>query len=321
MRRQTEFTKYMDYRMNELYKKYRPKEFGDIVGNKQVVKILKSKIEKGGLPHFLLFTGPSGCGKTTLARILKSKLKCQSSDYIEINCASNNGVDFVRRIEKDYRKKPFSGGVRIWCCDEAANLTAAAQEAFLKMLEDTPSFCYFIFCTTDPKKLKPTIHTRASEFKLNPLNAFQCKELIYKISQKEDIDITDKAIQMIFNASLGSARSILVMLDAVKELDNEDDIIKALEFESANTTQAFELLKALMWNDSWFTCSEVLANIQEDPEQLRRYLRACCINQLLDRNKKKNHSIAFLILQCTEKIFFDKSDLIQACYDIVCGGE
>src|SRR5690606_3369465 len=110
----------------------------------------------GDIPHAMLFTGPSGCGKTTLARILRVKLRCSDNDFQEINAADFRGIDSIRSMRQQVGAAPLGGDSRIWLIDEAHSMTADAQNAFLKLLEDTPRHVYFFLATTDPQKLKKT---------------------------------------------------------------------------------------------------------------------------------------------------------------------
>lgn len=302
----------------ELYKAYRPRKFEEIVGNESTIKSIRQKVEKGTLPHFILLTGPSGCGKTTIARILQKELKCSSDDFLEFNCANRNGVELAREIEKDYRKKPIGGGIRIYYLDEAHSLTSACESSLLKPLEDTPEHCYFIFATTDPQKILNTIKTRATEYKLSALTSKQINELLTEVCDTEKRKVSEAIKQDIFDCCGGSARLALVLLDKIIDLD-ESEQRDTLEEAKRAEAGAFQLLQALMgWGSKgWDAVAKALANNTEDPEGIRRYLRACAMNQLLDPAKSKNHVTSFAILQCTDTLFYDKPALVQACYDIV----
>ena len=122
----------------ELYKKYRPKSFDRVNGQEAAIKSLSTFVEKGKIPHAILFTGPSGSGKTTLARIITKHLECGFSDFQELNCADLTGIEEVRKIRQRMNYACMGGKSRVWIIDEAHKLSNAAQNAFLKMLEDTP---------------------------------------------------------------------------------------------------------------------------------------------------------------------------------------
>lgn len=306
----------------ELYKAYRPRNFGEIVGNESTIKSIRQKVEKNSLPHFILLTGPSGCGKTTIARILQKELKCSIDDFLEFNCANRNGVELAREIERDYRKKPIGGGIRIYYLDEAHQLTKACESSLLKPLEDTPEHCYFIFATTDPQQILSTIKTRATEYKLQALTEDQIVGLLDEVCRTENRKVSKEIHKDIFDCCGGSARLALVLLDKIIDLE-EHEQVAALEEAKKTETSCFQLLQGLMgWGSKgWSPVAAALASNNEDPEGVRRYLRACAMNQLMDPSKSKNHVQAFAILQCTETMFYDKPALVQACYDIVCGGQ
>lgn len=307
--------------MHELYKVYRPRNFDEIIGSAATVKAIEQKIEKGILPHFILLTGPSGCGKTTVARIIKDELKCGDDDFLEFNCANRNGVELAREIERDYRKKPIGGGIRIYYLDECHQLTRACEESLLKPLEDTPAHCYFIFATTDPQKIIPTIKTRATEYKMAALSDSELHSLLDMVCESEEIGLMSSEIKDgIVESCAGSARLALVLLDKIIDL-NEDERKEVLEESKSSELASYELLKALFeWGcNGWAPVATALANNSEDPEGVRRYLRACAMNQLLDPKKKNNHKKAFEVLQCSDVIFYDKAALVQACFDIMFG--
>jgi len=305
----------------ELYKKNRPKRFEQIIGNEATIKALRLKIEKNSLPHFIILTGPSGCGKTTIARIIEREMNCDGDDFLEFNCANRNGVDLARQIEQDYRKKPISGGIRIYYLDEVQKLTDACQSSLLKVLEDTPAHCYFIFATTNPEKLLNTIKTRGTEYRVNALTYKQGCELIDTICEKEKADpIPVEIKEKIIEYSAGSGRHILNFLDKIIDLDPKE-MAEVIEQAKATEAKAYDILRALMgWGCSgWEPCLKALEGCDEDPEGIRRYLRTTAANTLLKSDKVKSYAKAFTILQCTDHLFYDKTDLVQACFDIIMG--
>jgi DNA polymerase-3 subunit gamma/tau len=176
----------------ELYHKYRPKNFGRVVGQEESVALLKDFLDRGEFPHTTLFVGPSGCGKTTLARICRDKLGCSDANFVEVNAADDRGIDLPRRLARQAPLAALGGGVRIWLIDEVHQLTSAAQDSFLKLLEDTPEHVYFMLATTDPQKLKKTILTRSTEIKLSLLPAKQVEFLVTKVCQAEKKRLTEE---------------------------------------------------------------------------------------------------------------------------------
>jgi DNA polymerase-3 subunit gamma/tau len=180
-----------DNQVTELYRKYRPKSFRGIVGQDTAVDTLRGWLEKSKVPHAILFTGNSGCGKTTLARILAKKLNClPPRDLVEINAADFNGIDTVREI----RRAASSGSImgreysRCWIIDEGQQLSTAAQQGLLKLLEEAPAYAYFFLCTTDPQKIIPTIKNRCSEIKINSVSVVNLVALCNSVLAKEGMN-------------------------------------------------------------------------------------------------------------------------------------
>ena len=168
----------------ELYKRYRPRTLNGVLGNEATKSALSAYLEKGTLPHTLLFHGPSGCGKTTLARILAKQLNCSGPDFAEINCADFRGVDTARDIMRKMIIRPLKD-CRVWLIDECHKLTNDAQNALLKALEDTPEHVYFFLCTTEHKKLLKTIRTRCTEMPVDFLSDGYIRDLIFRTAIKE----------------------------------------------------------------------------------------------------------------------------------------
>ena len=158
-----------------LHIKYRPQTWDEIKGNEAVVEGLESQFSsksKKNRPHVFLFYGPSGCGKTTLARIVKDELECSEANFNELNVANTRGIDTIREVIQFSHYSTFDGSPRIFLFDEAHKLTNDAQNALLKVLEDTPPKVYFILCTTDPKKIIKTIRNEMCNLSGEPITAY-----------------------------------------------------------------------------------------------------------------------------------------------------
>lgn len=301
----------------ELYKKYRPCSWNEVIGNEIVVNSLKEKIEKNVLPHFIIFSGEPGCGKTTLSRILKNELGIQDMDFYEINAANQNGVEIARMVADRCVYRPLGQGKnRMWLFDEAHKLTSACQQSMLKTLEDTPEHAYFIFASSEADKLLPAIKSRATIYALKPLNNEQMQRLLKIVCHKEKIRIPEKVIEKIIEVSNGQARNALVALDSVKDTP-EEDMNNVIETLVQQDSKCFELLKALMWGrGGWKEIADVLKNFSEDPEQTRRYLMTAACNRLKD-SSKKDHERCYQLAYSMRKPFYDNgmNDLVFACRD------
>lgn len=301
---------------DELYKKYRPRSFKNVIGQAGAVRSLEALIKRG-LPHALLFSGPSGDGKTTLARIVAQILECGEPDLNEINAANTKGVDTIRDIDRYSRMMPVSGPVRVYLIDEAHMLTKDAMNAILKVLEDPPKRAYFMLCTTDPQKLIKTIHTRCSEIKLSALSLTDLGLVCQRVIDKEGLSVSETVLKEIVEAADGSARKALVILEQVGYIEGEEAQLEAIKTTTINKDLGMSLAR-LLYNPSskWQEVAAVLKEIKDDPEGVRYlvlgYARSC----LLGRGDAR----AFKIIDVFSKNFYDskKAGLAAACYEVVC---
>ncbi len=306
--------------MKELYKKHRPKDFNEVVGQESAAKTLSSLISKDKIPHALLFTGPSGCGKTTLIRILAKKLKCSKMDYFERNCADFKGIDTIRDIRGSMMTAPLKGRCKIYAIDEAHKLTNDAQNAFLKILEDTPSHIYFMLATTDPQKLLKTVRTRCTEITLKAIPDKEIGRLLDEVSKKEKTPISSELKNKIINASEGSARKALVLLHQVMGIDEDDKRIEAVS-SSVAETQAIQIARTLFKPKvSWKEMAEVIKGVEnEDAEQIRWMILGYAKAILLNGGPLAPK--AFQVIENFRDNWYDCkfAGLVAGCYAIVVG--
>lgn len=303
--------------MSPLHLDYRPTTLKEFEGNRTTVESLSTVMSREkDIPHAFLFTGSSGCGKTTLGRIIKNMLGCSDADYKEMDSASVRGIDTIREIRNHTRLKPMSGKVRVWLLDECHKLTNDAQNALLKILEDTPTHVYFILCTTDPEKLLKTIKSRCMQFTVGPLSEKQMTRLLTKITQKEGIDFPQEAYSYIHQNSLGHVRSALLILDKVIDLP-ASSIMKAIEQAQGDEAQVIELCRALLDKKKWNMVAQILRGVQEttEPESVRHAVLGYMNSVLLKTDKAQ----AAQVIECFKNNFFDsgKAGLTQACYDSI----
>lgn len=303
----------------EFYRMYRPDAFADVEGQAEAMKSLAAMGRAGNFPHVLLLSGPSGCGKTTLARILKKMLKCSDFDFHEVNAAGEaKGVDFVRDIKSRVGVAAIGGSTRIWLIDECHNLTPAAQEAFLKLLEDTPKHVYFMLATTDPGKLKKTIITRSAQVKLGSLKDADIRKVVQRVLDKLDKQLEDTVYSQLIHASDGSARKALVLLQQIIDLPEIDDQLRVLEqgAEGSASAKAFDLAKKLVYSPdrtSWSTIQKLLKELDDDPEAVRWVVMGCAKKVLLDGGDMEH---AARVIEEFRDNFFDTkvNGLVLACY-------
>jgi DNA polymerase-3 subunit gamma/tau len=311
----------------ELFHKYRPTKFSEMIGQSVAVKELQGFAKKGAFPHAIMLIGGSGCGKTTAARIIRYKLNPhitdaeKDPDYKEINCAKDGSIDMVRDIQNDVRRLPmYKGGSRIWYLDEFQSLSRAgfAQQALLKLLEDTPRHVYFLVAATDPDKIIKAIRTRCTTINFAPMTAAAIRELVESVAGKEGKKLPDKVLTRVVECADGSARLALNILNKLLNLDNEADQIAAVVPEGV-AKQADELVRLLVWqpNVSWKDIAAVLKDVTDEPEQLRRRILAVARAELLKANPKTSGR-AYALICAFEGHFFDSgtAGLARAAYEV-----
>ncbi len=298
----------------ELYKKHRPSTFKQVIGHETTVKSLRRMIKSNQVPHAILLHGPSGCGKTTIARIISSKLGAENMDVMERNSADYRGIDSVRDMIDIARLAPMSG-VRVVTLDEAHKLTNDAQNAFLKLLEDTPKSTWFILCTTNPEKLLKTIRTRCTTFQLGSLYDSDLKKLLIRTAKSEKIKMSDDHADDIVNQCEGAARTAMVYLDTLRHLDSDqwDEAIQHRLVDGDDNVIA--LCRALMSRKKWNEIRKILVEIKADPENVRWAILGYASSVLL----KQQSSVAHLIIELFSDNFYDskKAGLVAACYATV----
>ena len=198
-----------------LYRKYRPHTFDDVVGQEQLVALLQSAIKQNKVSHAYLFCGGRGTGKTTVARIFAHDIGCNPEDIIEIDAASNRGIDEIRELREAVRTAPFSSPYKVYIVDEAHMLTKEAANALLKTLEEPPTHVIFILATTDPEKLPQTIVSRCQKIVFqSPDIETLAKRLAY-VAQEEDKTIDDATAELIARHGKGSYRDALGVLEQI----------------------------------------------------------------------------------------------------------
>ena len=241
-------------------RKYRPKTFDDVLGQDHVISTLRNAIERNRLAHAWLFVGPRGTGKTTTARILAKALNCPdgpsanfdpeapickeiaegtSLDVLEIDGASNNGVDNVRDLRESVQFTPAQGKFKIYYIDEVHMLSTAAFNALLKTLEEPPEHVKFIFATTEPNKILPTIISRCQRFDLRPIPTGTIAKHLQFIATEEGVKLDDPAAWAIAKGADGGMRDAQSMLDQLVAFCGEEiteaNVLEIFGFTSRET--------------------------------------------------------------------------------------
>lgn len=232
-----------------LYRKYRPVDFNSVYGQEEVVTVIKNAIVSGKVSHAYLFCGPRGTGKTTIAKIIARLVNCEnlvdgnpcgkcynclnylnSNDIVEIDAASNNGVDEIRELRDKINLVPSNSKYKVYIIDEVHMLTTQAFNALLKTLEEPPSHVIFILATTEPHKIPLTIASRCQKFRFSKIDDKKIVERLREISNLEGITIDDDALYEIARLSDGGMRDAINFLDQLVAYSNDnitiDDVYK-----------------------------------------------------------------------------------------------
>lgn len=216
-----------------LYRKYRPTNFDEVVGQTHIIQTLKNAIVQNRIAHAYLFCGPRGTGKTSIAKIFAKTLNCTNNqdapcgvcenckmaangshpDIIEIDAASNNGVDEVRNLIDKVKYAPMQGKYKIYIIDEVHMMTSGAFNALLKTIEEPPAHVIFIFATTEPNKVLPTIISRCQRFDFNKVSMHDIKYRLSVVCKNEGIEIDENGLTLIAQLADGGMRDALSILD------------------------------------------------------------------------------------------------------------
>ncbi|MFN2614471.1 MAG: DNA polymerase III subunit gamma/tau [Actinomycetota bacterium] len=276
-----------------LYRKYRPQTFEDVLGQEHVTENLQAAIKEGKIGHAYLFSGSRGTGKTSTARILAKALNCEqgptphpcnkcaqciaitegsSLDVIEIDAASHGGVDDVRDLRENAVLAPATARKKIYIIDEAHMVSAAGWNAFLKTVEEPPEHVIFVFATTEPHKVLPTILSRCQRFDFRRVSSSHIAQHLAQVSKEEGIDADEGALQLIARAAEGGVRDALSTLDQLAATGSVT-LSDAARLLGAHAGDAmFDFAESLASGDT-AAAVRLVARMVEEGQDLRVFAR------------------------------------------------
>ena len=255
-----------------LYRKYRSQTFDELVGQQAIVKTLENALKKNKISHAYLFCGPRGTGKTSVARLFAKALNCEKGlgeqcnecdnckaimegshpDVIEIDAASNSGVEEARSLIEKVRYSPIKGRYKVYIIDEVHMMTNSAFNALLKTLEEPPSYVVFILCTTEPYKLLPTIISRCQKYEFKKISDEDLTTLIKRVLLAEGVSADKEAIDLLVELANGGARDALSLLDQIIAYAIDEIKVSDIEqvFGLTSSTEKVTLLKYIASGDT-----------------------------------------------------------------------
>ena len=278
-----------------LYRKFRPDTFHDVKGQDHIVTTLKNQLKANRIGHAYLFTGTRGTGKTTVAKILAKTVNCEnpvdggpcrecrsckaiaagaSMDVIEIDAASNNGVDNIREIVDEVSYSPAEGKYKVYIIDEVHMLSIGAFNALLKTLEEPPSYVIFILATTEVHKLPVTILSRCQRYDFKRISIDTIADRLRELMETEQVQVEDKALRYIAKTADGSLRDALSLLDQCIAFNLGEGLTydKALEVLGAVDTEVFSRLLRNVLERDVLKCIELLEEIVMQGRELTQFV-------------------------------------------------
>ena len=254
-----------------LYRTYRPQTFEEVAGQEHIVRTLKNALATGKIAHAYLFAGPRGTGKTTMAKLFAKALNCEEGighqcnqckncvaimegshpDVLELDAASNNGVDEIRELIDKVKYGTILGRYKVYIIDEVHMLSTGAFNALLKTLEEPPEHVIFILATTEPHKILPTILSRCQRYDFNKVSEYDIKERLKAVLLNEGVDYVEEAIELIVNLADGGMRDALSILEKVLAYSQNrlvvEDVLNIFALESKE--EKIKLINSIINHD------------------------------------------------------------------------
>lgn len=294
--------------MEALATRYRPKTFEDVTGQSNVISILNNQIAAGSIKQAYAFTGGAGTGKTTCARIFASMINKGAGHPIEIDAASNNGVDSIRDLREKCKFKPLEGEYSVYIIDEVHMLSIGAFNALLKTLEEPPAHAVFILCTTDPQKIPATILSRVQRFDFKRMTHEQTMARLQYICDMEGINATPEAIDYIAKLADGGMRAGISILDTCAGYGEPEQFVLDLEdvqkaLGVASTDEYFKLLSCT-FTEAFEDVVDLIERLYVEGVDLKQFIKGY-IDFLLSIKKyelTKNYAYVTIPLAYKERV-------------------
>lgn len=324
-----------------LYRKYRPNNFDTVFGQEYIKKSIQNALDQNKLAHAYLFSGPRGVGKTTIARIIAKSVNCMKNgisskpclscencvsiaegnnlDIIEIDAASNRGIDEIRSLKESINYQPVRCRMKVYIIDEIHMLTNEAFNALLKTLEEPPKHAIFILATTEINKLPDTIISRCICYNFKTLSENEAIDMMRNCVEKENIKIDDNSLRLIFKKSGGSARDAFSILEQISSTNFGEDITEELVKKTLGMVprEYFVKFNEYLKNEQKEELVKFVDEMYEDGIQIEQFLKDFC--DFLKANEKDIDYISLVItnIYSSLNIFKNEDDIRIIVYIII----
>ncbi|MBE2989534.1 DNA polymerase III subunit gamma/tau [Sneathia sp. DSM 16630] len=324
-----------------LYRKYRPNNFDTVFGQEYIKKSIQNALDQNKLAHAYLFSGPRGVGKTTIARIIAKSVNCMKNgisskpclscencvsiaegnnlDIIEIDAASNRGIDEIRSLKESINYQPVRCRMKVYIIDEIHMLTNEAFNALLKTLEEPPKHAIFILATTEINKLPDTIISRCICYNFKTLSENEAIDMMRNCVEKENIKIDDDSLKLIFKKSGGSARDAFSILEQISSTNFGEDITEELVKKTLGMVprEYFVKFNEYLKNEQKEELVKFVDEMYEDGIQIEQFLKDFC--DFLKANEKDIDYISLVItnIYSSLNIFKNEDDIRIIVYIII----
>ena len=259
--------------------RYRPESFNDMTEQGAIKDILENQIKTKTFQHGYLFTGPAGTGKTTSARIFANMINEGKGNPIEVDAASNSGVDNIRQIIEDAKRKPLDAEYKIFIVDECHSLSNGAWQALLKTLEEPPKFTIFIFCTTDPQKVPATILSRVQRYNFQKISnegiIGRLNDILEKEGKESELPISwsSDAVEYIAKVSSGGMRDAITLMDKCLSLSNNLSLKYVLQAIGGEDYSTFILFLTALQNKEKGTAITTIENVYNAGKDVKQFMK------------------------------------------------